>query len=345
MQDTPLKRCTKCGEEKPATSEYFGREDRGLYGLKGRCRPCESAARKAARDIAPANPLPGPGATKICRICNETQPATLDFFQRAKFGRDGLSNRCRACDKAAYIAAHPPKAPDCAEGMRRCTQCKEAKPATLEFFGRAKSERLTSRCRSCMRVISQEIYRSLDGPRESAPIGGLRECSACKTTLPATTEFFAATKNGKWGLASRCRDCGIVGQKLAHIRAPEKRRAYNENRRARKKGAKGAHTAQQVRELLRAQDSRCAYCHETFIANEDGVPIYHIEHIVPLFRGGTNDISNISLACPLCNLSKGTKLLSEWSGPPAKRRRTTREFSSGQPSKRNADTSCRDRSP
>jgi 5-methylcytosine-specific restriction endonuclease McrA len=33
---------------------------------------------------------------------------------------------------------------------------------------------------------------------------------------------------------------------------------------------------------------------------------------VPVSRGGSNDISNIVLACPSCNLQKGTRLPHEW---------------------------------
>lgn len=37
---TPLKKCTKCGEEKPATKEFFTTHPKGLYGLCSRCRAC-----------------------------------------------------------------------------------------------------------------------------------------------------------------------------------------------------------------------------------------------------------------------------------------------------------------
>lgn len=36
----PTKTCTKCGEEKPATTEYFHRDTDGKYGLNARCKPC-----------------------------------------------------------------------------------------------------------------------------------------------------------------------------------------------------------------------------------------------------------------------------------------------------------------
>lgn len=52
---------------------------------------------------------------------------------------------------------------------------------------------------------------------------------------------------------------------------------------------------------------RCAYCGAT-----DGP--FDIDHIQPLARGGSNDISNLTVACAPCNRSKGAKTLKEWRG-------------------------------
>lgn len=38
--DIPVKRCTKCGEVKLATSEHFGVHKMGKYGLYPKCKPC-----------------------------------------------------------------------------------------------------------------------------------------------------------------------------------------------------------------------------------------------------------------------------------------------------------------
>ncbi len=53
---------------------------------------------------------------------------------------------------------------------------------------------------------------------------------------------------------------------------------------------------------------RCAYC------PSEGKTI---DHVVPLARGGRDEISNLVPACKACNSSKGAKLLSEWRGPKA----------------------------
>lgn len=40
----------------------------------------------------------------------------------------------------------------------------------------------------------------------------------------------------------------------------------------------------------------------------------HVDHIVPLSRGGTNDLENLQMLCSRCNLSKGAKTMEEWEG-------------------------------
>lgn len=51
----------------------------------------------------------------------------------------------------------------------------------------------------------------------------------------------------------------------------------------------------------------CAYCGDT-----EGP--FHVDHIFPVSRGGTDDPENLTCACASCNLSKSDKTLQEWRG-------------------------------
>lgn len=42
-----------------------------------------------------------------------------------------------------------------------------------------------------------------------------------------------------------------------------------------------------------------------------GGPADTIDHVIPLSRGGTNDIDNLRPACYDCNVSKGSQLIEE----------------------------------
>lgn len=61
-----------------------------------------------------------------------------------------------------------------------------------------------------------------------------------------------------------------------------------------------------LRKTVYARDGvACTYCGATKTTLE-------CDHVIPLSRGGTNDIANLATACAHCNRSKGRKLLSEW---------------------------------
>jgi len=60
------------------------------------------------------------------------------------------------------------------------------------------------------------------------------------------------------------------------------------------------------RRQLFAQYPYCTYCRCQLQWKEST-----IDHVVPLSKGGTNDLENLALACHPCNSLKGNKLLGE----------------------------------
>lgn len=96
-------------------------------------------------------------------------------------------------------------------------------------------------------------------------------------------------------------------QKTWWDKNPIKKRSYRNNRLARERGADGFYTHKDIEEKMESQHGQCAGCGSCF--SETG---YHVDHIFPLSRGGSNWPNNIQLLCPKCNLSKGTKTQEEW---------------------------------
>ena len=65
----------------------------------------------------------------------------------------------------------------------------------------------------------------------------------------------------------------------------------------------------EVREyVLEKWHRACAYCHKT------GVPL-QVEHVVPRGRGGSDRVSNLTLACGPCNQQKGAMTAAEFGFP------------------------------
>ncbi len=79
---------------------------------------------------------------------------------------------------------------------------------------------------------------------------------------------------------------------------PEVGRAKQQKRRA-LKAAGGRFRPVHIWVLHRLQGGQCFYC-ETVLES-----VYHVDHIVPLSKDGSNWPGNLALACPQCNLSKG----------------------------------------
>lgn len=74
----------------------------------------------------------------------------------------------------------------------------------------------------------------------------------------------------------------------------------NRNAKARRKQASGSHCAADIRDIRRQQKSKCANC-RTRLPKQGA----HVDHIVPIIRGGSNDRRNLQILCSTCNLRKG----------------------------------------
>lgn len=66
--------------------------------------------------------------------------------------------------------------------------------------------------------------------------------------------------------------------------------------------------SKEVRARISERDKTCVYC------GDDQGP-FHIDHIVPRTRAGSDDESNLALACAPCNIAKRDRLPEEWKGP------------------------------
>lgn len=67
--------------------------------------------------------------------------------------------------------------------------------------------------------------------------------------------------------------------------------------------------------LMRFWGNACAYCGEADVT-------LHIDHIIPFARGGTNDITNLTLACRGCNSKKRMQTAAEFGFPHVQERAT-----------------------
>ena len=79
---------------------------------------------------------------------------------------------------------------------------------------------------------------------------------------------------------------------------PELIAAHKRRYKAMKRGAEGSHTGDDVLALFKAQRGKCGYCRTSLKGG------YHVDHIKPLSKRGSNKKTNLQLLCEACNLKK-----------------------------------------
>lgn len=89
--------------------------------------------------------------------------------------------------------------------------------------------------------------------------------------------------------------------KLWRIKYPEKRRQQSLKYTAIKKGATVGNV--DIPTLIATWDRLCGICTEP-VADQ-----YHVDHIMPLSKGGKHCQDNLQLTHPTCNIRKGNKVL------------------------------------
>lgn len=228
--------------------------------------------------------------------------------------------------------------------MKRCTGCHKEYPESTEFFYYNKQRRhYRPRCKQCTdaqnrawkennteRVREAERRRYWEQHDHFLEKNRRYRTANAEKERARTRAYYRENKdkerarNRRWARSSEHRKRYMRGylkryradnaermQELGRSWAaanPDKVRASRMLRKQRLKNAPGAFSGDDIALMFTQQQGRCWYCQES-IAEE-----YHIEHRVPLARGGSNDPSNLVLACPSCNLSKGARLPHEWSG-------------------------------
>lgn len=109
----------------------------------------------------------------------------------------------------------------------------------------------------------------------------------------------------KEGLENICPEMDMLGfQDCIEYKSTKKK--YERVKKTRPFARKRQWLSFQVRREVAARDKyRCVYC--GVHAKKRGVKT-HVDHIVPLAKGGSNEISNLCLACEACNLKKGEQI-------------------------------------
>lgn len=226
--------------------------------------------------------------------------------------------------------------------LKTCKKCKEEKPK-CDFHKMANSkDGHTLYCKPCKAEIAREYNlkntdktkerckRYNDSHKEEAKANGIIYRSENAEIIRERKKAFYAANSVK-----------ILEQKKYYGETnKEKRRIYNRKRgqehkeklrearrkycaenkeavaalkrngRARKRGAAGSHTAAEVQNIFDSQRGLCANCEKKLF--NSGKKKYHVDHIMPISKGGSDSKDNLQCLCPSCNLRKHSKDPLDW---------------------------------
>ena len=225
---------------------------------------------------------------KRCRKCGIEYPATPEYFFRAKRGKYGVSSWCKGCKTAANRAWYE-------------DHKEQHHAVTHKWYEEHRQQVLASQA-EYRATHKDEIaaYQREYGERNRAKIKEYHRQYYVDNKDKVTEQ------NRQWYINNP--DKHNARTRRWRRANPERTRAAWGKRRAHKIAAGGTFTHRDVDLQYKAQRGKCWWC---ACSLEDR---YHIDHLVPLSRGGSNAPSNIVLACPSCNCSKGAKMPHEWNG-------------------------------
>lgn len=213
--------------------------------------------------------------------------------------------------------------------LKRCSKCHEWKPFEAFYRDSDKKDGYHGRCIACVkenRVYNERSRERSRAWREAHPHYH-KERSASDPEYRAKTQSYVKQwraehperileysrrreprkrdryyKSDYWREYHRKRYAADPEYYRSRVRAyaaanPDKVRARQHLRRSTNNGS---FTSADIEAIRVAQGNRCYLCHKK-------LKKYHIDHFIPLSKGGTNDPGNLRLACPKCNMSKHDK--------------------------------------
>ena len=225
---------------------------------------------------------------KRCCVCKQTK--SLDDFNRDNSRKDGRLCRCKAC-QAAYAKKYRDAHPDQMREEKRRYWAKHHARLLEQWAKRRDARRELTRAEARLYYAR---HRKIIARRAAEWYKRNRlRALAYTRSYRASHITHISERNGRWKRANRDRVCAMSSMRRARklsatIGNPEDIKAF-------------------YRYVKTAADLRCHWC-----GNAVEIADRHVDHIVPLARGGLHCLSNLCCACSQCNLHKGALLPSEF---------------------------------
>ena len=179
---------------------------------------------------------------------------------------------------------------------KACIRCKQQQPITAFHSAKNRRDGRYPYCRECCKAIRRE--------RAEADAEGERERKRRKSEYDAA---YNAERKDLKGEQVRRRYQEKSAEIKAYIRDWQRKnaelvRSYKATSKAKRRAAcdEGVSGAKLLA-WVKGQAKRCYWC---AAGCKDS---FHVDHYVPLAKGGAHELANLVIACPTCNLRKHAK--------------------------------------
>jgi hypothetical protein len=243
--------------------------------------------------------IPQDASLKQCTKCLSWFPPTTEYFYAYKHVKSGLTARCKSCISSYQKSHNQTHKSQKAERDRRYRrEHKEQINQTKARYRTRRKEWYAQVCRA-----AGKRWRAKNPEYADRYAQDHREQQRIKTAC--------YRKRHAERIRQYCESHKEQRRAYSRQHAKTHREYYrtrDRNRSALEKMAPGRHTVADIRKQYADQGGRCYHC-QCEVGDR-----YHIDHVIPLARGGSNDPSNLVITCPSCNMRKHTKLPHEWGG-------------------------------
>lgn len=228
--------------------------------------------------------------SKRCIRCNEHFPATADYFHRDKNRPDGFYPYCKPCRKI------------------------EAAKHYVDNRERILEVNLAWRLNNTDKVKNRQRERNKEN---AVHVKEYKRRWRKQNVQKLTAESRRWREQNReryreWRYAYEAENRERRLENARRLREANRARynAYQAKRRALKANGEGNVTGEDVLLRLALQNYHCQWC--SIQLGTD----YHVDHCIPLSKGGQHASENIAIACQTCNLRKSDKLpYTEWIPP------------------------------
>ncbi len=185
-----------------------------------------------------------------------------------------------------------------------CTSCKKLKAIKAFYADNRRPNGLQSHCKDCFRSQHKEYRKS---NRYQKWKKGYYSRTDVKNHLNQKMSKWRKSEKGKKYLKEYRQRTYFKEKYNAYYREYRKRPIphfkdtllFARYRTAKISSSDNTVTAVAMKELMLKQDNRCAICGTSFSKRKP-----HLDHIIPISKGGKHTLSNVQWLCYICNIRK-----------------------------------------